>query len=407
VLIDFDQAIDRSRSNPAKWQFPEFAVSADGTDPRILPMAVGDMDFRCPPAVIDALSEVVKQGTFGYVAGPSRGYLQAVTRWQLKRFGWVISDHWIVVTQGAVMGLKVAIDALSKPGDTLAVPTPVYGRLFSEDVTHGRTVLTVPLRLRGGTYQFDADRLESVIRLGVRVLLLCNPHNPTGSVWSRDDLMAIGEICERHGTWIVSDELHQDLVTNPLVRHTPLASLRPHIAARTITITSASKTFNLSGLQCANVIISDQRLRGLYVEALRLRSSSAINLLGLVATEAAYNDGETWVDALVEYLHANQIQFRSALCRHCPSAVTVCDADALYFAWLDARQLGMRTAALQQTIANRAGVWAERGDRFGAEGEGFLRVNLACPRTVVLEAARRAGAVLNSLAPKTRAASAR
>ncbi|MGA4238742.1 MalY/PatB family protein [Ralstonia nicotianae] len=250
-----------------------------------------------------------------------------------------------------------------------------------------------PLVLEDGRYRFDAAIFEQAIRDDTRLFILSNPHNPTGNVWSEDDLRTMGEICLRHGILVIADEIHQDFVLAPSRRHLPFAALDPRFAAHSPTCTSASKTFNLAGLQCANLIISDRRLRDTFIRQLERNQFNVVNLLGMVATEAAYAQGEPWLEAMLAYIRANQQHF-AATVNAADWGLRVHEMDALYLAWIDCRPLGLSAEALEHFMLTRARIWFDKGQKFGAEGHGFLRANLGCPRAVVDDAlARLAGAM--------------
>ncbi|MCQ4681139.1 MalY/PatB family protein [Ralstonia pseudosolanacearum] len=250
-----------------------------------------------------------------------------------------------------------------------------------------------PLVLEDGRYRFDAAIFEQAIRDDTRLFIPSNPHNPTGNVWSEDDLRTMGEICLRHGILVIADEIHQDFVLAPSRRHLPFAALDPRFAAHSLTCTSASKTFNLAGLQCANLIISDRRLRDTFIRQLERNQFNVVNLLGMVATEAAYARGEPWLEAMLAYIRANQQHF-AATVNAADWGLRVHEMDALYLAWIDCRPLGLSAEALEHFMLTRARIWFDKGQKFGAEGHGFLRANLGCPRAVVDDAlARLAGAM--------------
>ncbi len=384
---DFNQIIDRSRTNSAKWATPGLAESYKHA-PYPLPMSVGDMDFRVPKTVIDILSERVCQGVFGYPDDTTQSYLKAFTMWQKRRFNWSISQNWIVPTQGAVTGLKAAIRTFTKPGDKIIALPPVYGRFFRNDISLDRRVVCVPLQLSNNQYQIDYETLEAVMKNDTKIIILCNPNNPTGTVWSKKELHSLAELCLRYGTFVIADEVHQDLVVSKTKQYTLFASLNKAIAQRCIVATSAGKSFNLSGLQCANFIIPNEQLRNIFVDQLVWYTSKQTNILSMIATEAAYAEGEAWLDELLAYIRSNQTYFSDALSIF-SSKLTVYEADALYYAWIDCRALGVPYSDLQTYFAQEVGICVARGDSFGAIGDGYVRVNLACPRPIVEEAVRR------------------
>ncbi|WP_115719485.1 MalY/PatB family protein [Gallaecimonas mangrovi] len=389
----FDTLIDRSNSHSVKWAKALLSPAAQAADP--LPMWVADMDFRAPQPVIDALHEAVEYGVFGYPAGASASYQQAVTDWQAKRFGWQVDKKWLLPSPGIITALKASVQAFSAPGDTVLIQPPVYGHFHGDVLLNGRQLTYAPLTRTETGYRFDAERFEAAIKDNTRLFILSNPHNPTGNVWSEEDLMAMGEICLRHNVLVVSDEIHQDLIINPAKKHRPFAAVDPRFAQISITCTAPSKTFNLPGLQNANLFIANPQLRGALARQFERNMAPFVNTLGMVAAEAAYRHGEPWLDALLGYLRANHQHFANTI-NGANIGVKVLPADALYLAWMDCRGLGLDADDLQQFMLTQARVWLDSGQKFGAEGHGYMRVNLGCPRTLVTEAANRIIAAVQS-----------
>lgn len=386
--IDFDEHIDRRFSNSMKWASADQLLTPAQSAADPLPMWVADMDFRSPPRVIDALHEAVSFGVFGYPAGPTREYLAAVTDWQSRRFGWAVDPEWVVPTSGVITALKTVIQAFSSPGDSVLIQPPVYAHFHDDVVLNGRHVAEAPLSLVDGRYHFDAAVFERAIRDDTRLFILSNPHNPTGNVWSEDDLRTMGEICLRHDILVIADEIHQDFVLSPSRRHIPFASLDPRFAANSLTCTSASKTFNLAGLQCANLFVPNRRLRDEFVRQYDRNQFNRVNLLGMVATEAAYTHGEAWLAPLLDHIRENQRHFAAAV-NSAGWGMRVHEMDSLYLAWIDGRALGLPAAELEDFMLTGARIWFDKGQKFGAAGHGFLRANLGCPRAVVDDALAR------------------
>lgn len=387
-MFDFDEIVDRKHTNSMKWGYPRQFLTAEQCAAEPLPMWVADMDFRVAPPILDALHAQVEMGVLGY-GGTPEAYREAVVDWQARRFGWHADPEWLTQTPGIISALNMAVQAFTQPGDYVLVQTPVYFHFLQDVENNGRRVAAAPLTLdQGGRYRFDADAFEAAIRPGTRLFILCHPHNPTGNVWTREELLAMAAICERHGILIVSDEVHQDLVFGEGRRHLPLAMLDDAIANNTIVCTAPSKTFNLAGLSCANVLIPNPRLR----EAFRIqRDRNGLflpNTLGTAAGEAAYRHGEAWADAMLDYVRGNQRHF-AARVEALGLPLTVTPTDALYLAWIDFRQLGLPPAELHDFLLRRARLWLDPGDKFGAGGAGFMRINLACSRRLVDEAILR------------------
>lgn len=391
--FDFDEVIDRRHSHSMKWAVPEKLLEPDEAAADPLPMWVADMDFRAPSQVLDALAETVRHGVFGYPGGATKSYLDAIVAWQGKRFGWEPSRDWIVQTPGIVTTLKTIIQAYSQPGDSILVQPPVYVHFHQDPIINGRHPAMAPLVLDSGRYRFDARTFEAAIRPDTRLFILCNPHNPTGNVWSEADLRTMGEICFRHGIVVVADEIHQDFILNRDLRHIPFASLGEQFAQNSITCTAPSKTFNLAGLQSANVFIPNQRLREQFMRTLDRNSGLLVNTLGMVAAEAAYQYGEPWLEALLDYIRGNQAHFAAEI-HKATQRLTVLPADSLYLAWMDCRALDMAAPELNKFMLTKARVWLDKGQKFGPEGHGFMRVNLGCPRATVDEGIRRIVAAL-------------
>jgi cystathionine beta-lyase len=383
----FDEVVDRRGSNSMKWHAAA-TLTPDEVAADPLPMWVADMDFRAPQAVLDALHEAVDHGVFGYPAGATGRYLDAVTGWQARRFGWDVPRDWVLTTAGVITTLKTAVQAFSAPGDSVLVQPPVYAHFHNDVLFNGRHLACAPLERTADGYRFDPGTFEAAIRPGTKLFILSNPHNPTGNVWSEAELTAMGEICARHGVLVIADEIHQDLIINPARRHVPFASLGPEFARNSITCTAPSKTFNLPGLQCANVFVPDRRLREELARQYERNVFPLVNVLGMVAGEAAYTHGEPWLEQLLGYLRANHARFAAAV-NGATSKMRVLPADSLYLAWMDCRGLGLDAASLDKFMLTTARLWLDKGQKFGTEGHGYMRVNLGCPRVTVDEAIRR------------------
>lgn len=396
VACVFDQLADRKNSNSMKWAIAEKLLSADEAEARPLPMWVADMDFRAPQPVIDALHEAVEHGIFGYPGGATDSYLNAVVSWQARRFGWEVPKEWVVQTSGIITTLKTAVQAFSAPGDSVLIQPPVYAHFHNDVLMNGRHLALAPLERTETGYRFNETIFEAAIRDNTKLFILSHPHNPTGNVWSEDELRAMGEICLRHGVLVISDEIHQDLIINPAKKHIPFASLGEKFAQNSITCTAPSKTFNLPGLQSANVFIPNRRVRDELLRQYDRNIFPLVNTLGMVAAEAAYAHGEPWLEAMLTYLRSNHTHFRNAV-NEATKKIKVLPADALYLAWMDCRALGMDASALDKFMLTKARLWLDKGQKFGMEGHGYMRVNLGCPRATVDEAIRRLTAVVAGL----------
>lgn len=393
-MSPFDEVIDRRGTNALKWDAGPSMLAPDELAADPLPMWVADTDFRAPQAVLDALRDRVEHGVFGYACeDPPAGYLDAVVGWQQRRHGWTVERDGVMPTTGVLTSLRAIVQAFSAPGESVLIQPPVYGRFHRDIELNGRHLATAPLVRTDDGYRFDADVFESAFRPDTRLFVLSNPHNPTGNVWSADELRTMGEVCASRDVLVVADEIHQDLVLDPDLRHVPFASLGPGFAARSITCVAPSKTFNLPGLQSAVVIIPDERLRATFRRQYDRNLVTLVNVLGLAATEAAYTHGDGYVDELVAYVRGNHERFAAAV-HAATTRVRVLPAGSLYLAWMDCRDLGMAPDELDRFMRLRARLWLAGGTNFGPEGAGYLRVNLGCPRATVDEAADRLVAAL-------------
>ena len=385
---DFDHVVDRRNSNSMKWQAGAALLTPEQWAADPLPMWVADTDFAAPKAVTDALHTAVDHGVFGYPAGPTPSYLEAVAGWQRNRFGWEIDTDWVTPAAGIITSLKVTVQAFSNPGDSILMQPPVYSHFHDDVRLNGRHPAFAPLTRTENGYAFDAEVFENAIEPNTKIFILSHTHNPTGNVWSEDELRTMGEICARHDILVISDEIHEDLIMNPEKRHIPFASLSEEFAQNSITCTAPSKTFNLPGLQCANTIIANENLRGEFRRQYERNMFPLVNVLGMVACEAAYTHGAGWVDDLVAYVRANHEHFAHEVNTRVPE-ITVIPADSLYLAWMDCRGLGMDAEELQDFMLTKARIWFDQGQKFSTEGRGYMRANLGCPRSTVDEAIER------------------
>ena len=379
MTYDFDKQITRRGTDSYKW---DSAGSAE-----ILPMWVADMDFPTAPAIVEALRRRVEHGIFGYTRVPD-SYYDAVTGWFARRHGWRFDREWMIYTSGVVPALSAVIKALTVPGDKVLVQTPAYNCFFSSIRNNGCETVSSPLVFTGTTYTVDYEDLERCAAdPRVKVMLLCNPHNPTGRVWRREELVRIGEICLRHGVTVIADEIHGELVL-PGHRYTPFASISEEFLRHSVTCTSPSKAFNIAGLQIANIICADAGLLAGIDRAININEVCDVNPFGVIATQAAYNEGEEWLDRLLEYLQANYLYMREFCREHLP-AFPLTVLEGTYLVWMDCRKLGLSSEELEQRLIAEAGLWLNAGTMYGAEGEGFMRWNIACPRATLAEGLRR------------------
>lgn len=380
---DFDHIVDRKNTNSLKWDFiVERRYPAD-----VLPLWVADMDFPAPAAVLDALHSRVDHGILGYSDAKSE-YYEAVSDWFLRRFGWATEPEWLVKTPGVVFALSMAVQAFTQEKEAVLIQPPVYAPFFTAARYNGRNVVENRLVYRSGRYAINfVDFERKIAQENVRLFLLCSPHNPVGRVWTRGELARMGEICRRYGVIVVSDEIHCDF-TLPGHPHTVFPDACPDLLERCVVCTAPSKTFNLAGLQTSNIWIPDETLRRRFQAEMRRSGISLVNALGLTACEAAYRDGEEWLEACQAYLRENLDYVREFLRKHIPE-IRLVEPEGTYFAWLDCTGLGLDGQGLEDLIVYKAGLWLDAGRIFGGGADSFQRVVLACPRATLKEALLR------------------
>lgn len=377
--FDFDRVVERRGSASFKWD-------ADGRE-NMLPMWVADMDFTTAPAVIEALGLRAQHGVFGYAKVPP-AYFQAVVEWFERRHGVRFEAEWILPVTGVVPAVSAIIRALTRPGDGVIVQTPVYNCFFSSIRNMQCRVVENDLLYADGTYTMDfADLERRAADPANKVLLLCNPQNPGSRVWRREELERLGRICMANGVTVVSDEIHCDL-TMPGFRHIPYASLGEEFMQRSITCNSPSKTFNLAGLHGANIIAADPEVRAKIDRVLNIHEVGEIGPFAIDGLIAAYTGGAAWLDALRDYLQANYLHLCEHLARHLPQ-LSVVKQEATYLVWIDCRRLGKTSEEIARHLRDHAGLWITHGNLYGEAGEGFMRVNIACPRATLDEGLRR------------------
>ena len=379
MKYDFDEIIPRRGTNSYKWD------SAGDAD--ILPMWVADMDFRTAPPVVEALRKRVEHGIFGYVRVPD-AYYAAVTNWFARRHEWQIEKEWIIYTTGVVPALSAVIKALTAPGDKVMVQTPVYNCFFSSIRNNGCGMIANPLIYRNGTYQIDfADLEQKAADPNVKVLLLCNPHNPAGRVWTKEEHTRIGDICIRNNVWVVADEIHCELVF-PGHTYIPFASISQEFLMHSVTCTSPSKAFNLAGLQIANIISADTDIRTKIDKAININEVCDVNPFGVEALMAAYNDSEEWLEELKQYLFANYNYLR-AYFAECLPEFPVSMLEGTYLVWVDCSVLNQSSDETVKTLLEKEKLWVNEGGLYGEAGKGFIRINIACPRQQLIEGLNR------------------
>jgi cystathionine beta-lyase len=378
----FDLVTCREGTGTLKYDFH----SRRGIEPGALPYWVADMEFQTPQCVRDALVERSKHGIFGY-SYLTDEYFGALENWLLKRHDWKIDPTWVLAPFGVVNGISISLQALTQPGDSVLIFSPVYYP-FSEVIEDlDRNLVRYVLLENEGAYSFDPDAVRRLIQdHQVKVLLLCSPHNPVNRVWTKEELLAIANICLDLNVKVVSDEIHMDFVFSPY-QHTIFATLSPEVADITITLASASKTFNLAGLTSSHAIISNRNMRKLFKHVMGANGLD-LNVMGIVAAQAAYSQGGEWVDALLVYLKDNFDYLEGYLHDNLPG-VRLTEPQGTYLAWLDFRCLHLTDSELNKKMQKVAGLWLDPGTMFGPGGEGFQRINIATPRVMLEEACKR------------------
>lgn len=379
MKYDFDEIISRRNSNSYKWD----EVMEEG----VLPMWVADMDFRTAPAVVEVLRKRMDHGIFGYTKVPPV-YYDAIINWFTRRHGWQIDRDWIIYTSGVVPALSAIIKALTVPGDRVLVQTPVYNCFFSSIRNNGCEIVANPLVYTNGTYRIDFDDLaRKATDPKVKLLLLCNPHNPVGRVWTQAELMCIGEICLRNDVLVVADEIHCELVYSG---HTyiPFASISDDFRNRSVTCTSPSKAFNLAGLQIANIFAADESVRVKIDKAINLNEVCDVNPFGVEALVAAYNDGEEWLEELKCYLSDNYLYMRTFFNKYLPQFPVV-KLEGTYLVWVDCSVLNRSSKEIAEILLKAEKLWINEGSMYGEAGEGFIRINIACPRQILIDGLNR------------------
>lgn len=385
MKYNFDEIINRRGTNSYKW---------DTTAPGVDAMWVADMDFRTAPCITEALRRRVEQGIFGYTFVPDE-YYRATVGWFSRRHRWIIDPTHIIYTSGVVPAVSAIIKGMTRPGDKVIVQTPAYNCFFSSIRNNGCQLSANRLRYENGVYSIDFEDLERrAADSEAKVLLLCNPHNPSGRVWTRAELERVADIAIRNGLFVISDEIHCEL-TYEGHDYTPFASLDEDIARRCAVCVSPSKAFNIAGLQIANIIAADSEVRRKIDRAINDNEVCDVNPFGVIATIEAYTNGEEWLDALRKYLWGNYVVLRDFFHRELPS-YPVTDLEGTYLAWIDCSAAEIGADKLERLLEKDAKVRLNAGTMYGDGGENFLRINLACPRELIEKALPRIARVLKN-----------
>lgn len=380
MQYDFDTPIDRTHTWSIKHDFKKENGKADD----ILPLWVADMDFRSPDSVVEALKKAVDHGIFGY-SRADESYFDAVAAWYQKRHHLTLQPEWMTCTPGIVFALSIAVRAFTQEGDAVLIQPPVYHPFSRAILRNKRTLVENPLVLKDGYYEMDLEELEQkVLDEHVKLMILCNPHNPVGRVWTREELTALADICLRHHVYVISDEIHGDFVWQGH-EQTPYASISEEACLHSMMCTAPSKTFNLAGMATSNLFIPDPEMRRKFRSELLDVGQENMNRLGLFACRAAYEGGGEWLDQLIGYLAGNLALVRD-FCKNRVPQIQLVEPEGTYLAWLDCRELGMTDDELMAFFSNEAKVWLDPGTHSGEQGSGFMRFNLGSSRSVIAQA---------------------
>jgi cystathionine beta-lyase len=383
-VFDFDRVIDRRGTHASKWD--NMARLSGITSPDAIPMWVADMDFAAPPGVTAALTAEVQRATHGYYADTG-SWAAALADWMRRRHGVRIDPAWVSQTPGVVSGLGLILQATSEPGDEVVVFPPAYHAFRRIIVSNERRILDVQLVERQGRYMMDLDALSAKLTPRTKVVFLCSPHNPGGTVWAPDELRALATVCAERNLVLVSDEIHCDLVFAG-AKHIPTMLAAPEIMDRLITCVSATKTFNLAGAHAGACITSNAALKRKLDARIMASGLGSYNSFGMIATEAAWRTGDAWLDALLRYLAKSRDMFDAGIEAAAPGARSM-QLEATYLAWVDFSATGLSAEDVAARVANRARIYASPGPQFGPGGEGCLRFNFATPRAILEQALAR------------------
>lgn len=385
MKYDFDKIVPRRGTNSVKWD----VAKEDG----VIPMWVADMDFQAAPCIRQALKERMDHGVFGYTLVPN-SYYESIISWFDKRHQWHIDRNWILYTSGVVPAISAIIKALTEPGDKVLVQTPVYNCFFSSIRNNGCTTAENALVRKGNSYEIDFDDFEKqAADEKTKVFLLCNPHNPAGRVWTPEELSRMNDICLKHGVQVISDEIHCELVM-PGYKFTPFAAVSKACQDNCITTNSPTKSFNIAGLQIANIITNNDTIKRKIDRAININEVCDVNPFGVIALQAAYNEGESWIDQLNLYLWENYKVLKDFFQEHLPK-LKVLKLEGTYLVWIDISATGLKADELTNELLQHGKVMVNSGTMYGkTTGADYLRLNIAMPRSLMLEALQRIAQVL-------------
>ena len=382
--FNFDEIINRKGTNSIKWN-----SSQDG----VLPMWVADMDFKTAPVVIEALQRRVDHGIFGYTETPPEFY-SAIANWWIQRHDFALHPTWIVPAIGILPALSAAIRALTQTGEKVIVQSPVYNHFYDTVASCKRTLVENKLAYTDGRYHMNLEDLDlKTADPAVKLLIISNPHNPVGRVWSENDLRQLGDICIKNEVVVISDEIHSDLIHFGF-KHVPFASLGEMYSKQSVTLASPSKTFNLAGLQVGYVFTENAEFRNDIKKVLVLQEMELLSPFAIEALISAYHGGGAWLDALKTYLFANYLHLKAFFAEHVP-AVKVMSLESTYLVWLDLSFLSKSAIEISEELLERSGLWINPGDMYGEAGAGFVRINIACPKSLLNQGLQKMKAYLD------------
>lgn len=381
MKYNFDEHIDRKNTNSLKY---DFAVERNRPSD-ILPLWVADMDFRLPNEVLEEMKKSVEHGIFGY-SDTKDDYTDVLIDWFKTRFDFDIKKEWLVKTPGIVYAICMAIQAFTKEGDAVLIQKPVYYPFSLSIIDNNRKLVNNPLVYKDGKYSIDFEDFENkIVENDVKMFILCSPHNPVGRVWTKEELIKLGNICLKHNVIVVSDEIHMDFTRNG-IKHSIFLSLDNKFMENTVLLTAPSKTFNIAGLQVSNVFIPNENLKNKFIKAIDKSGYSQLNTLGLVATKACYQYGKEWLSELKIYLESNLVFIDNFLKENLPK-IKLVQPQGTYLAWVDFSELNLSDNEINDIITNKCKLWLDDGAMFGIEeGKGFQRINYACQKSTLEKA---------------------
>ncbi|MGG0285577.1 PatB family C-S lyase [Peribacillus butanolivorans] len=380
----FEEHINRENTGSVKWDKNSLKSLYGRED--VLPMWVADMDFPSPEGIQKALIERLNHPIFGYTV-PSETVFTEIQSWLRDQHSWPITKEWISFSSGVVSAIGTTIQAFTNPGDKILVQSPVYTPFFDMVKNNDREVVNSPLIIEDDRFKIDFTDFEDKLKSGVKLFLFCSPHNPGGRVWTKDELLRIGELCVKYNVIIVSDEIHADLI-HSTSRHYPIASLSEQLSDITVTLMAPSKTFNIAGIQASFLITSNEKLQKQLQKAQTKLAFHGLNILALTAMEAAYREGLPWLKDMIAYIEENIKVAEEFIAAEIP-ALHVMHPDASYLLWIDCRDLGLNDKEIKDRLIHQGKLALEPGSKYGPGGEGFVRMNIGCSRSVLLDGLNR------------------